>query len=82
MIELRNAEWELCDPCHPNFDSNGEIWGELYRYPIWKHVPAGVSVTDGWGQSHKAPSTTGNYTLYQYVQDGNLMGFQWEGETK
>ena len=79
MKEIRNAPWEKVDDNHPNFDSNGEVWGTLYRYPIWTEVSAGATVTDGWGQKHTSPSTGGLYTLYQYVQDACLMGFKWEG---
>ena len=39
---------------------------------------AGATVTDGWSQKHTAPSADGLYPLYQYVQDGCLMGFRWE----
>jgi hypothetical protein len=78
MKEIKNAHWEKVADNHPNFDSNGDVWGTLYRYPIWEGVPAGATVTDGWSQKHTAPSAGGLYTLYQYVQDGCLMGFKWE----
>lgn len=78
MTEIRNGAWELVAEENMNPISNGDIWGELYRYPIWADVPAGVTVADGWGMKHTAPAAAGNYTLYQYVQDGTLMGFSWE----
>ena len=69
--------WEPVREMNLNPDSNGEVWGTLYRYPIWAEVPAGAEVEDGWGQKHTAPSSHGTYTLYQYVQDGTLIGFRW-----
>jgi hypothetical protein len=79
MKEIRNAPWELVSKENMNPVSNGEVWGTLYRFPIWTEVPAGATVTDGWSQKHTAPSADGLYTLYQYVQDACLMGFKWEG---
>ena len=78
MKEIRNAPWEKVADNHPNFDSNGDVWGTLYRYPIFSGVNAGETVKDGWSQPHTAPSADGQYTLYQYVQDACLMGFRWE----
>ena len=77
---IKNAPWEIVAVDHPDFDSNGEVYGTLYRYPIWKNVPAGTTVEDGWGQPHTAPNGSGSYILYQYVQGGTLQGFQWERE--
>lgn len=61
-----------------NPDNNGEVRGTLYRYPIFTDVKPGEIVTDGWGKKHPCPNKEGMYTLYQYVQDGTLMGFTWE----
>lgn len=80
MQKIRNAVWELVEREHPNFDGQNSIWGVLYRYPIWRGVPSGTTVIDGWSQEHTAPDYDGTYTLYQYVQDGCLMGFRWEKE--
>lgn len=80
MKELRGAQWELVAEMNMNPDSNGEVWGSLYRYPIWVGVPSGATVTDGWSQKHTAPTEDGTYKLYQYVQNGTLMGFRWERE--
>ena len=78
MKEIRNAPWELVDEYHMNPVSNGEVWGPLYRYPIFSEVRSGETVKDGWSQTHTAPSDPGIYTLYQYVQGAVLMGFRWE----
>lgn len=78
MEELRNSKWELVSERNMNPISNGDVWGKLYRYPIWIGVPSGTTVKDGWSQPHTAPSDDGMYTLYRYVQDGCLMGFRWE----
>lgn len=80
MNQLKNAPWELVATDHPDFDSNGEVWGDLHRYPIWQGVPSGETVIDGWGKPHTAPKGGGTYTLFQYVQDATLMGFKWERE--
>ena len=84
-VELTRAEqnrsWELVQENHPNFDSNGEIWGTLYRFPVYRHVRGGRTVKDGFSQKHTAPEGDGLYTLYQYVQDGSHMGSKWEKET-
>lgn len=80
MREIRNAPWELADENSMNPDSNGEVYGELYRYPIFCEVNSGETVKDGWSQKHVAPSDPGTYTLYQYVQDACLMGFKWVKE--
>ena len=77
MKEIRNAPLELVAENHLNPDSNGEVWGDLYRYPIFSGVNAGETVKDGWSQPHTAPALPGLYTLFQYVQDGTLMGFRW-----
>lgn len=80
MERIFNAPWELVEKENLNPDSNGEVWGELYRYPIYSGVNGGETVTDGFNQQHTAPADDGVYTLYQYVQDACLMGFRWVRE--
>lgn len=70
--------WEPVSENH--LDGDTGTWGTLYRYPIFTGVPAGETVEDGWSQKHTAPSVPGIYTLYQYVQNGSLWGFEWNKE--
>lgn len=80
-IYTRDPEcvWELVSSCNLNADSNGDVWGELYRYPIYTGVQSGETVVDGCS-SHTAPKGGALYTLWKYVQDACLMGYRWEAE--
>lgn len=62
------------------FDFNSLTWGPEYRFPIWSGVPACITVEDGWGKKHTAPSAPGFYTLYEYVVNNTLQDFAWEKE--
>ncbi len=49
---------------------------EFVRYPI-AIANANETVTDGWSQTHRAPSNGGPWELWQYVIGSQLARFEW-----
>lgn len=46
---------------------------------LWRNVPAGTTVPDGFGGERTAPAAPGLYTLYELADAFNVhQGWQWE----
>lgn len=54
--------------------------GELSRHTMFVHIPAGETVRDGMGRTHRAPQESGLYTMWGYTSNGSYEFSRWEPE--
>lgn len=80
MERIYGADMEFV--MHDHLDCLGNPpWGDLYRIPIYRGVPACESFYDGYElREFTAPEGDGTYTLYVYVQGSTFQRYGWERE--